>query len=175
MIYYIREVKFLTCPSYPPTSAFATTWVITEPRPSNPYCVAQSLLNLKWLQMATASAGPWSGAAIARNLATSRPAWQRVHVLVPNTGFVLIESICSIAWARRRELDAVGGSGWGSVVSFWSKIRTLFATIRITKTTLGMVFGFVSDNGYTLCFQMRWLVVYHLRVEFDAQRPGPRL
>ena len=47
-----------TCPSRPPTSALATTCVTTDPSPRRLNWVKQSLLKLKWLQIAVARAGP---------------------------------------------------------------------------------------------------------------------
>jgi hypothetical protein len=105
------------CPSRPPAFAFATTWVMTDPSASRLNCVPHAELKLKWVHSCTASSGPLAGEAIARNFATSRPAWQRAQVFVPNVGLVEIAIIWSKAALSNCDEDAVGGSGCGSVVS----------------------------------------------------------
>ena len=72
------------------------------------------------MQSETAKSGPDSGAAIATNFATPRAAWHAWHVLPAKTGFVEIETIWLKAAERRNDVEAFGGRGCGSLVSFYN-------------------------------------------------------
>ena len=124
-----------TWPSRPPTSALATTCVMTEPIPDdNPYVVLHVLESFAVVQNSMKNSGPLSGAARATNFPTSRMAWQRAHLLLLKMGLEDRDMIWLTALARREAEETTGGSGWGSTVllsGIWS--------------------GSVSDNGKTLC------------------------
>lgn len=76
-----------TWPSRPPTSALATTCVMTEPIPvDNPYVVLHVLESFAMVQNSMKNSGPLSGAARATNFPTSRMAWQRAHLLLLKIG-----------------------------------------------------------------------------------------
>lgn len=102
-----------TWPSSPPTSAFATTWVMTAPKEFRPYSAAQSSLNANVSQVRTASSGPSSGAARTVNLATCSAAWHAAQRSPEYVGLVedAMDEICVRACARRRELEARSGKG----------------------------------------------------------------
>lgn len=79
--------------------------------------VSQSLLKLKWWQSATAKAGPSCGAAMARNLPTSSPAWHFAQ-LSPKTELFAMDRTWVMACVSSSLLEALLGSGCGSLVSF---------------------------------------------------------
>jgi hypothetical protein len=76
----LRKFWQSICPSKPPTSALATTCVMTAPRPRAPYVVAHVDENLNCWQAATVSSGPSVGSASVTNLATWRPARHAPHL-----------------------------------------------------------------------------------------------
>jgi hypothetical protein len=87
------------------------TCVITPPKASAPHVVLHVLLTLNVSQSATATSGPFSGAASATAFAASSCAWQRAHVLSLKNVFWPIDSICESAARRIASADCAGGSG----------------------------------------------------------------
>ena len=151
-----------TWPSRLPTSALATTWVMTEPSPDdNPNIVLHVLESFAIVQNSMKNSGPLSGAASATNFPTSRMAWQRTHLLLlpVKIGLEDRDLIWLTALASRVAEEATGGRGWGSTV-----------------LSSGIWSGSVSDNGKTLCYYwMQSLEQVHQNWEGDATVTGSEI